>query len=285
MLSFVLRRTLLRSGTLLSARRLLPCTVTPNLPLTWPVQRGFVTTSDDLNSGSTAGSDPKSKPKSTSRKTRSGEKVTHEDNTKGTDKPSTKKAKAEKKITIKPGDLPPKRPSATFVLWFTDWLQTQAKADSRLTAQNQTRLAAQTWHTVSEYEKQQYKEKYESLMTEYNRRMKEWREKIDPAVLHELNRRRIARGQRRIRGSSTGRPLTGYLRYHQEVRENTPQTQAGESHRDYFGAVSGRAGSQWAAMSEAEKAKYNDPAKAEFVAWRERRKAEGHTESLQEIKE
>lgn len=43
--------------------------------------------------------------------------------------------------------------------------------------------------------------------------MEEWREQIDPAVLRELNRRRVAKGRYRIRGPETGRPLSGYFRY------------------------------------------------------------------------
>ncbi len=43
--------------------------------------------------------------------------------------------------------------------------------------------------------------------------MEEWREKINPTVLRELNRRRVAKGRPRIRGPHTGRPLTGFLRY------------------------------------------------------------------------
>ncbi len=43
--------------------------------------------------------------------------------------------------------------------------------------------------------------------------MEEWRENVDPAILGELNRRRVAKGRLRIRGPSSTRPLSGYLRY------------------------------------------------------------------------
>jgi hypothetical protein len=48
-------------------------------------------------------------------------------------------------------------------------------------------------------------------MDEYQRRIEEWHEKVDPAVLRELNRRRVAKGHTRIR--SPRRPATGYARY------------------------------------------------------------------------
>ncbi|KAH9026832.1 hypothetical protein EDB85DRAFT_2291757 [Lactarius pseudohatsudake] len=267
MLSFVLRRTILRSGTLLSPRGLLPCAIAPNRPLTWPVKRGFATTSGDVDSGSTD-SELGSKPKSSDKKAGSGTKVVRKAKTEGKTKRSAKKAPAKPKITIKPGDRPPKRAGGPFTLWFSEWIRTQPKSDSLLASQNLVRQAAQTWHTVSEDDKKRYKEKSESLIIEHNRRMEEWRKEIDPAVLRELNRRRAVKGRRRIRGPSHPRPLSGFFRYLQEVRENTPRTQAPVR----CTAIAESAASQWRAMSEAEKAKYNDPASAEFTVWREKRK-------------
>lgn len=104
-------------------------------------------------------------------------------------------------------------------------------------------------------------------MDEYHRRIEEWREKVDPAVLRELNRRRVAKGHRRIRGPR--RPTTGYLRYVYEytyssssveqgssflahVRDEYPRTE--EDVRTHFKATIVRASSQWRAMSDAEKA-------------------------------
>ncbi|KAH9173830.1 hypothetical protein EDB89DRAFT_1956492 [Lactarius sanguifluus] len=268
MLSFVFRRALLRSGTLLSSRGLLPCAIAPNRPLTWPVKRGFATTSGDLDTGSTADSELGSKPKSSDRKTGSGTKEARKDKTKRKTKRSAKKTPVKQKIAIKPEDRPPKRPGAAFSQWFSEWIRTQPKADSLLASQNYVRQAAQIWHTVSEDDKKQCKEKFEGLMIEHNRRMDEWRKKIDPAVLRELNRRRALKGHRRIRGLSDKRPMSAFFRYLQEVRENTPRTQAPVR----CTVLAESAGSQWRAMSEAEKAKYNDLTSAEFTAWREKRK-------------
>ncbi|KAI9438520.1 hypothetical protein H4582DRAFT_1949191 [Lactarius indigo] len=267
MLSFVLRRTLLRSLTLLSARGL-PCAISPNRPLTWPVKRGFAATSGDLDSGSTADSELESRSKPPGRKTGSGKKVARKDKTEGKTRRSEKKALVKQKITIKPGDRPPKRPVTPFVLWLLEWIRAQPKADGLLTSQNYFRQGAQAWHTVSEHDKLRYKEKSESLKTEYQRRMAEWHEKTDPAVLRELNRHRATKGLPRIRRPSRDRPLSSFFRYFQEVRENTPRTQEQDDNK----VLAKLAGEQWRAMSEAEKAKYNDPARAEFATWREKRK-------------
>ena len=101
--------------------------------------------------------------------------------------------------------------------------------------------------------------------------MEEWRKQIDPAVLREMNRRRVAKGRPRILGPPRGRPMTSFLRYVQEhsfkgydveqcprylqeVRENTPWRQEPGSYQDNFKALAGRVASQWRAMSEDEKA-------------------------------
>lgn len=118
---------------------------------------------------------------------------------------------------------------------------------------------------------QRYREKADVLRAEYNRRFEEWHEKVDPAVLRELNRRRVVKGQARIRGFNHGspRPLNGYLRYVYEstfsgnsieqgfsyyihVRDEHPNTEG--DGRDYFKALSMRVSSQWRALSDAEKA-------------------------------
>lgn len=43
--------------------------------------------------------------------------------------------------------------------------------------------------------------------------MQEWRETVDPAILRELNRRRLEKGLPRIRGPPTGRPAPSFIRY------------------------------------------------------------------------
>jgi hypothetical protein len=203
--------------------------------------------------------------------------VTDKDKTEGKTQRSEKTEAKQKKIIIKPEHRRPKRPGTAYTQWFSDWIRTQPKADGALAAQNYIRQGAQTWHTVPEHDKQRYKEKFQALKKEHDQRMEEWREQIDPAVLGEMNRRRIAKGLNRIRGPSTGRrPASGFFRYFQEVRENTPRKQAQDNYPEYFKALGERAGNQWRAMSEAEKAEYNDPAKAEYAVWREKRKAAGH---------
>jgi hypothetical protein len=104
-------------------------------------------------------------------------------------------------------------------------------------------------------------------MDEYHKRIEEWREKVDPEVLRELNRRRVAEGHHRIRGLR--RPTNGFVRYvygytyiyssvepcssfFTRLRNESPRTE--EDFKAHFKAAAGRASSQWRAMSDAEKA-------------------------------
>ena len=97
--------------------------------------------------------------------------------------------------------------------------------------------------------------------------MTEWRESVDPAVLRELNRRRVAKGHRCIRGPR--RPKTGYTRYVYEYTYSSSSIEQGssffmrvlnehprteEDYKAHFKAVAGRVSNQWRAMSDAEKA-------------------------------
>jgi len=231
-------------------------------------RRNFgTTTTNNRDSESTTtsepGPEPELKSKRKSSKKGKGEKAT---------KRRAKKVETKKKIVIRPEDRPPKAPATPFTLWFSDWYREQPKIESLETAQGTIKKGAQIWHTVSEYEKQQYREKYESLRADYNKRREEWRAQVDPRIFREINRRRAAKGLPRIRGLKSGRPMTGFFRYFQQVREEYPQTE--EDNKTYIKALAVRASGQWKAMSDTEKAKYNDPAKAEFAAWREKRRAE-----------
>ena len=66
-------------------------------------------------------------------------------------------------------------------------------------------------------------------MDEYRSRIEEWHKEADPAVLRELNRRRVAKGYARIRGPR--RPTTGYVRY---VYEYTYSSNSVEQSSSFF---------------------------------------------------
>ncbi|KAI0300097.1 hypothetical protein B0F90DRAFT_1724834 [Multifurca ochricompacta] len=274
--SLTLRRVCLRPGIFSTLQSFSAYfNLSPNQYLALAVQRNFATASTGFNSKSIADSEPEleSKSKSRSRKAVSSAEVVGKDKAKKNVKRRAKEAMATRKVTIRPQDRPPKPPGTPYTLWFSDWSRSQPKPETLEAAQNNIKQGAQIWWTISEFDKQRYREKYDGLRADYNRRIQEWREQVDPVILRELNRRRVAKGLSRIRGPSSGRPMPGFFRYFHQIREENPRTQ--ESQRAYLTALAGRASSQWKAMSDSEKAKYNDPAKADFAAWREKRKAEG----------
>jgi len=276
MLSSLLRRALLRPAMLPTAQILSLRPILSNRFLALSVRRSLATTSIARDAESTEPepapkAKSKPKPKATRKKSASTTKASAK--RKG-NKPAKRPAKKveTKKITIGPQDLPPKPPGSAYILWLTEWRREQPKIENLEHAKSLTKEGAQTWHTVSDYEKQRYREKYDVLQAEYKRRMEDWREQVDPRILKELNRRRVAKGRTRIRAPATGRPLSGFFRYLQHVREEYARTE--DTHKAYLLALTSRASSQWKAMGDAEKAKYNDPARADFAAWREKRNAE-----------
>ncbi|KAH9960624.1 hypothetical protein BC827DRAFT_1376608 [Russula dissimulans] len=261
MLSLVLRRAILRTGP--AAQKFPTRAVLFSACPSRTAQRKFATVTKDGKSGSTTSSESeleaKSKPKSTGRK-----------KTSSTEAAGKGKAIKPKAVTIRPEDKPPKSPGSPYTLWMSEWFLSQPKIDGLPAAQNLVKQGAEVWRTVSEHEKQRYREKWNDLRVEYLRRVEEWREQVDPAVLRELNRRREARGLSRIRGDS--RPLSGYFRYVQDVRQEYPRTE--EDNKTYFKALIQRASSQWKTMNDVEKAKYLEPARADLAAWREKREVE-----------
>jgi len=277
MLSFPLRRVLSHPGIFSIARVLPGRAISSNQSLAMTVQRNLATTATGSTTDSEPAPEPESKLKSAHRKTGSSAKAAGKDKKNGDVERRAKKAEKELKVTISPKDRPPKHPGTPYILWMTDWFRTQPKIENSEMAQSRVKEGAEIWHTVSDYDKQQYQEKFEVLRAEYNKSIEEWREKVDPAVLRELNRRRVAKGLSRIRGPGTGRPMTGYSRFCIHLRDEYPRTD--EDHQTHFKALAARASSQWKGMSDVEKAKYVDPAKADFAAWHEKRKAESQAKA------
>jgi len=257
------------SGIFSVAQRLPTRVILPNqsFAVARAVQRNLTTTSSDHNSDSTANSQyvptSKAKPKSTRKKTGASTETARKDK-----KGGNKKADTKRKVTVHFKDLPPRPPGPAYIQWLRGWLLAQPKMENLEVAQNAVKKGAQVWKTLPEDDKERYREKAHALADEYRGRIEEWREKVDPAVLRELNRRRVAKGRKRIRGSR--RPLNGYFRFCQRVRDEYPRTDG--DYKTYFKALTERASSQWRAMSDLEKAEFNDPAKADYAAWLEKRR-------------
>ena len=180
MLSFLLRRALLRPAMLSTAKMSSTRPILSNRFLALSVQRSFATTSITRDAESTPTSEPepapKSKPKSTRKKSASSTKASGKGKGKKPAKRGAKKAESKKKsmmrsipfssptriyclrppftVTIRPQDRPPKAPGTPYVLWFSEWCREQPKIENLEGAQSRVKKAGQTWQTVSDYEKQ-----------------------------------------------------------------------------------------------------------------------------------
>ena len=186
MLSFSLRRALLRPAMLPTAQISSARPILSSRFLALSVRRSLATTSIARDAESTPTTEPepapkskpksKSKPKATRKKSASTTKASGKRKAKKPAKRRAKKVETKKKsmprsipfgsptriyrsrplfaVTIGPQDKPPKPPGSAYILWLTEWLREQPKIENLEHAQSLTKKGAQTWHTVSDYEKQ-----------------------------------------------------------------------------------------------------------------------------------
>ncbi|KAI0288317.1 hypothetical protein BC826DRAFT_1039132 [Russula brevipes] len=258
MLSFVLRRARLRlPGTFRVVQRLPTHAVLSNQRLTLTFQKNFATTTNNRNKESTPSvepePEPKSKPRSTRTKKTSSAKVEGKRKVKNVKREVEKTTETEQKVTI----------TNSFGLWFSEWSRSQPKIEGRPNAHSRLKEGSLLWKAVSDHEKEQYRERANGLRAEYKKHLEEWRGTVDPTILKEMNRRRVANGKTL---------LSKIFSFSMDVRREYPGTETDPRAR--FNAVNAWIGSQWKAMSDTEKAKYTDPAEADFAAWREKRGAE-----------
>ncbi|KAI0261225.1 hypothetical protein BC834DRAFT_1034935 [Gloeopeniophorella convolvens] len=238
MLSLTLRRVVLQPRALVSQGTQARVALRAQPPA-WSIPRGFATTKTE------SGSHTKSEKKS---------------------KDSEAKPK-EKKVTIRREDLPPKAPGSSYVMWVSDWLRSQPKAENLEGAQTAIKRAAELWKAAPEHEKQEqaYREKYAAVRAEYLQKLEEWRQRVSPEVLRELNRKRVSRGKGRIRSASNAsegstRPMGAFFLFAKDVRESSGEI---ENYRQFMSELSGK----WKELSDAERAKYTEAARAAMAAW------------------
>ena len=180
MLSFLLRRALLRPAMLSTTQMISTRPILSNRFLALSVRRSLATTSIARDAGSTPTSEsksaPKPKPKTTRKKSASSTKASGKKKAKKPAKRGAKKAETKKKsmprsipfssptriyrsrplftVTIDPQDMPPKGPPSAYLLWLSEWRREQAKVENLETPTSLVKRGAQAWHTVSDYEKQ-----------------------------------------------------------------------------------------------------------------------------------
>ncbi|KAG9220018.1 hypothetical protein CCMSSC00406_0006931 [Pleurotus cornucopiae] len=167
---------------------------------------------------------------------------------------------------------PPRGYSGAFILFHKHRvLQAGAPSTSLDQAKQSARDSGAAWHALSEAEKEPFLKQAEVLKEEYKKKRAEYFENNDPKILRALNKKRVAKGHKRLRNhrpaSQEPKPISSYFRFMAEFRETTEG-----SH--FRGAAAARAaGERWRAMSEEEKDVYKQAWLTDKAEWEKRRQS------------
>ncbi|KDQ51894.1 hypothetical protein JAAARDRAFT_210856 [Jaapia argillacea MUCL 33604] len=302
MLSLLAQRLSLSFPVATTARRTLfiASTKPPAALLSFQARRTFITT-PSLSAAAAAAAkkktaSPKKPTKATATKAKKATAPAPKAKTATTKKPAPKrklaakkpvktkakanpgpKPKPKKKVVVKPKrmviakeDLPPKKPPGAYMLFGNRYRQ-GLDADTLKDVTKVSKGMAEAWHALSEADKKVYHDENVILRGEYLKARQAYFERIDPTIIQELNKRRKAKGQRRvINPIKNSRPLTSYIRYIADFRA----TGEARAIRDTSGGremnvkLARAAGASWAAMSDAEKAPYVEAYHKELDAWK-----------------
>ncbi|EPQ51543.1 hypothetical protein GLOTRDRAFT_140950 [Gloeophyllum trabeum ATCC 11539] len=208
---------------------------------------------------------PKAKPKT---KTTTQAKAKAKAPPKAKAKPKVKKVKTDKpRLTQE--DLPPKKPPPPYVIFYSRYLNGLPQPIRGPSAVLQAaRTASGIWKEMSEHEKQAFSDEYRSLLPEYEKAREAYWTKVDPAVVRRINKEKAKDGKRRLRSPVSRRVPNPYALF---VKENAAEIRAGlDSNsltpRQMVGATGKEAAQRWKALSEEEKKRYVDEAKAKREA-------------------
>lgn len=164
------------------------------------------------------------------------------------DKLITKNRRKDKKTEdkFKPKGL--KKPSITgmFATRF------KAQCDKKgVKYTNEAKIEA--YKNLSEKEKTKLRNEVDTLIKEYNEKVEEQRQKA------------ISNGE--IPADKPKRPLNGYMRFANVVRSEITEQFSDEPSTEKLTKITSEIGVRWNALSDKEKAKYNDPYKKELEAF------------------
>ncbi|KAL4063452.1 hypothetical protein J3A83DRAFT_4379488 [Scleroderma citrinum] len=179
-----------------------------------------------------------------------------------TKKPPAKPNKSGKKqaFRVSKDDLPPKRPSTPFVLFFIKHTKDAAtngiRKDEPVTVL--AKRAGEAWAAMTIAEKQPYFDEHETLKTQYEKAREQYFDNVDPEVLKAINKQRKARGLPRVRGpTKPTHLLSPYMRFMKTFRDSSEglallQDKTNPEPRPII-RVSRAAGQRWRNMSDEDK--------------------------------
>ncbi|KIJ25626.1 hypothetical protein M422DRAFT_72101 [Sphaerobolus stellatus SS14] len=155
---------------------------------------------------------------------------------------------------------PPKKPAGPYFIFVS---RTRPASTSTMAEHIQANKdSAAIWKKLTDSEKQPFKDEYKILFADYVARREKWfKDPKNAPIFRTLNKDRKKRGKKIIHrpdGVVPKRPLTGYFRFLQQLRdqgvfspENAP---AGTNIATWTGR---EGGARWKTLPESEKAKFN----------------------------
>ncbi|KAL4080094.1 hypothetical protein V8B97DRAFT_2002566 [Scleroderma yunnanense] len=180
-----------------------------------------------------------------------------------TKKPPAKPNKSGKKqaFRVSKDDLPPKRPSTPFVLFFIKHTKDAAtngiRKDEPVTVL--AKRAGEAWAAMTIAEKQPYFDEHETLKTQYEKAREQYFDNVDPEVLKAINKQRKARGLPRVGHVGLGKSqcLPSTTRFMKTFRDSSEglallQDKTNPEPRPII-RVSRAAGQRWRNMSDEDK--------------------------------
>uniref|UniRef100_A0A7S2PP01 HMG box domain-containing protein n=1 Tax=Zooxanthella nutricula TaxID=1333877 RepID=A0A7S2PP01_9DINO len=142
----------------------------------------------------------------------------------------------------------PERPKLPATSWIR-YLQHCRKEKADLKHSEVMKIAASTWKSMGESDRAPFVRPYEAEKAIYEKAFQKYKEsgklaawKRDPA--------------------KPLKPMTGFMRFAQEVRKANPQMKMTEHTKT--------AGQKWKALTAQQKAPYEEPAAKEFAAWKDK---------------
>jgi hypothetical protein len=181
----------------------------------------------------------------------------------------TKEPKLEPKVVITDDMKPPRIPAGSFFRFSREWFSNRPKSKSILEQAELAKECGVAWQSLSEDEKQPYRETARIEREAYSKERRQWLENVDPLVLKGLNKLQAAKGKPRIKPlkkqNDNGRPLNPFLQFTIDFRSEQGQVVPPTE-------IFRRAGEAWRALSDTERQPYRDRFDNERDAWRERQK-------------
>ncbi|TFK69985.1 hypothetical protein BDN72DRAFT_878061 [Pluteus cervinus] len=137
-------------------------------------------------------------------------------------KPAKKPVK--KPLVVKPNMLPPKKAISPYFRFYQSYLSGLPKPTSVEEVRVLASQCAQAWRALSESEKQPYVDAFAVDRIEHDKKRMEWFNNVDPAVLRAINKRKVAKGNRKIikprNPDAPKRPMTSFFLFANDHRHS-----------------------------------------------------------------